>query len=236
MRGSMSWGRKAGLTLVILTGIALCLSIVLMRRTSQQQKPLKNASQPARKPWGLRDDGIPYLYGDGWFDDSGYFFGVMFTKEPGNPESLAEIRSNVGGRASRGVSYLKRVLADMPRDEADSALHFTQLHLAIGGLYMYDGKFDLAKEEFETARKLDPNTSELVQANYEALLGVVALRRGEVENCVECRTEESCIFPLSLSAVHKRTRGSREAISRFTAYLEKHPKIPESSGCSALPR
>ena len=29
----------------------------------------------------MRDDGTPYLYGDGWFDDSGYFFGVMFTND-----------------------------------------------------------------------------------------------------------------------------------------------------------
>ena len=74
-------------------------------------------------------------------------------------------------RASRGVSYLKQVLADVPRDEADSALQITQLHLAIGGLYMYDGNFDAANGEFEAARDAEPNPSELLRANYEALLG-----------------------------------------------------------------
>ena len=89
---------------------------------------------------------------------------------------------------------------------------------------MYDGMFDAAKREFEAARETDPDTGDLVRANYEALLGVVALRRGEVENCVACRNEDSCIFPLSLAAVHRRTGGSREAMSRFTAYLEKRPE------------
>ena len=185
----------------------------------------------------MRDDGTPYLYGDGWFDDSGYFFGVMFTQEPGDPESLHEIRSNVGQRASRGVSYLKRVLTEVSQEDADSALQITQLHLAIGGLFMYDGMFDLAKQEFEAARKVDPDTSDLVQANYEALLGVVALRRGEVENCVACRNEESCIFP----SLH---------VLRFTSVPADHvrrlhdlqliwinvPRMLESSGYSTLPR
>jgi hypothetical protein len=172
----------------------------------------------------VRDDGTPFLYGDGWFDDSGYFFGVMFTQEPSNPESLDEIRSNVGMRASRGVRYLRQVLAKVPPEDVDSALQITQLHLAIGGLYMYDGSFDDANKEFEAARQADPDTREIVRANYEALLGVVALRRGEVENCVDCRTEDSCIFPLSPAAVHQRTRGSSEAVARFTAYLAKRPE------------
>ncbi len=230
---------RAGIVFTLLIVVALGVSYILTdskasRAVNQRPSaPLDRSGTPnvspraqktGRKPWNMKDDGTPYLYGDGWFDDSGYFFGVMFTNEPSDPGSLDEISSNVGTRASRGVSYLKQVLANVPHDEADSALQITQLHLAIGGLYMYDGKFTDAKREFEAARDAEPNSGDLLRANYEALLGVTALRRGEVENCVECRNEESCIFPLAAGAFHQKTSGSREAMARFTTYLQKRPE------------
>ena len=54
--------------------------------------------------------------------------------------------------------------------------------------------------------------------------GVAALRRGEIENCVACCNESSCIFPLAAAAVHRRTAGSREAIEHFTRYLRQRPE------------
>jgi len=230
---------RAGIVLVLLIAVAVGVAYVLTdwkgsrpgnRRPSDPldksvaRKALPGDQKTGPKPWNMNADGTPFLYGEGWFDDSGYFFGVMFTNEPRDPRSLTEISSNVGTRASRGVTYLKQVLADVPHDEPDSALQITQLHLAIGGLYMYDGKFANAKREFEAARDAEPNPSDLLRANYEALLGVTALRRGEVENCVECRNEESCIFPLAAGAFHQKTSGSREAMARFTAYLQKRPE------------
>ena len=55
-------------------------------------------------------------------------------------------------------------------------------------------------------------------------MGVAALRRGEIENCVACCNESSCIFPLAPAAVHRRTAGSREAIEHFTRYLDQQPE------------
>ena len=230
---------KAGIIFAVLMVVAVAVSYMLTdtnasrarnrrlpasveKSAAQQTSPRAQRAGP--KPWNMRDDGTPYLYGEGWFDDSGYFFGVRFTNEPTDPTSLKELSSNVGQRASRGVSYLQKVLAEVPQDDADSRLQITQLHLAIGGLYMYEGNFDAAKREFEAARNAEPNSSDLLRANYEALLGVTALRRGEVENCVACRNEESCIFPLSTGAFHQKPSGSREATARFTTYLRKRPE------------
>ena len=54
--------------------------------------------------------------------------------------------------------------------------------------------------------------------------GVAALRRGELENCVACCNESSCIFPLAVAAVHRQTAGSREAIEHFTRCLRQQPE------------
>ena len=45
-----------------------------------------------------------------------------------------------------------------------------------------------------------------------AVLGIIALRRGEVENCLECVGPSSCIFPIAPDAVHLNKAGSREAV------------------------
>ena len=50
-----------------------------------------------------------------------------------------------------------------------------------------------------------------LQTNLRALLGVIHLRRGEMENCLECVGPSSCIFPIAPEAVHQQPSGSREA-------------------------
>ena len=59
-----------------------------------------------------------------------------------------------------------------------------------------------------------------------ALLGIVALRRGEVDNCIACLGPSSCIFPIVAEAVHKQQRRdslARELIKYFDDYLEESP-------------
>ncbi|HZW32589.1 MAG TPA: VCBS repeat-containing protein, partial [Isosphaeraceae bacterium] len=53
--------------------------------------------------------------------------------------------------------------------------------------------------------------------------GMSALRRGETENCIQCRGESSCILPIAPAAVHTNPTGSRLAIRHFTEYLELFP-------------
>ena len=60
-------------------------------------------------------------------------------------------------------------------------------------------------------------------SNFHALLGITAMRRGEIENCLECLGPSSCIFPFDRQAVHVEQSGSREAIRHFMAYLEWTP-------------
>ena len=55
------------------------------------------------------------------------------------------------------------------------------------------------------------------------MLGVIQLRRGETENCLDCRGPSSCIFPIAAEAVHTNPSGSRAAIGHFTTYLRQRP-------------
>lgn len=53
--------------------------------------------------------------------------------------------------------------------------------------------------------------------------GITGLRIAENDNCILCRGESSCIFPIAPAAVHKNTTGSRLATKYFSEYLQKFP-------------
>jgi hypothetical protein len=164
------------------------------------------------------------LFSDDWFDDSGFSLTTPFSAPVDDPSSLEQLRASLEGRARRGIAQLQSTLDRLPAGDPGSRGHAARLNLIIGSLSMFDGQFEEAARRFEASVRAYPEAPALIKANMEAMIGVAALRRGETENCVACRNEKSCIFPLSAEAVHQRTSGSREAIRRFTAYLEKRPE------------
>jgi hypothetical protein len=233
MKTPFQFAVKVVVALGLMIGLAFGACVALIDSNFGRDRPKETRSVSVHKPrerdatrkaWNRREDGSPMLYGDGWFDDSGYFFAIIFNEDPADPASLEQLGAKLSGRADRGLKYLRTVLDGVPRDDPTAPQQIARLHMSIGGLHMYDGDFDAAAREFEAARDSEPADDELVRANYEALLGIVALRRGEVENCVACCNEASCLFPLAASAIHRNVSGSKEAMRRFSAYLQKRPE------------
>jgi hypothetical protein len=157
-------------------------------------------------------------------DDSGYSSAILFSKPITDPASLVQIRDSVVGRGRRGIAHLEGKLAALPPGDPATPSTATNMHLLIGSLWMYEGEWAKASVQFARAQACDPAQPAALRANLDALRGVAALRRGEVENCVACCNEASCIFPLAATAVHRRTAGSREAIEHFTRYLRQRPE------------
>ena len=114
-----------------------------------------------------------------------------------------------------------------------AVLKKVQLEQSIGFVYMYEGRFTDAsvwlQKALESARaSLVPAT---VRSRLEAVLGIVAMRRGEIENCLECAGPSSCIFPIASQARHQNPAGLCEAIRWFTKFFWSIlPGTCESSG------
>ena len=180
------------------------------------------ATSAAPAPALVEADVPPFSEVD--FDDSGYGPAFAFTDPIQDPESLREMRDSVIGRNRRGIALLEGKLAALrPGDPATP--HFTaQMNLLIGALWMYEGGWKQAGEHFARAQVADPEQPALSRANLEALRGVAELRRGEIENCVACCNESSCIVPLAAAAIHRQPSGSRAAIEHFTRYLKQRPE------------
>ncbi|MGH9799753.1 MAG: FG-GAP repeat domain-containing protein, partial [Blastocatellia bacterium] len=112
-------------------------------------------------------------------------------------------------------------------------LEIVQLHNELGQLWSYRGDMTKAIEHFAAARatlvKALPSHPEYSEdlVYLDEILGVVNLRKGELDNCVHNHNAETCIFPLSKQAEHKLTAGSSAAVGYFKSFLNKRPDNPE---------
>jgi hypothetical protein len=162
------------------------------------------------------------------FDGDIFETALPFMRPIHDPSSLEELRESRRGRGRRGIAALR---AKYDQLDLRSSLTFEQVRKAIplarsiGLLYMHEGKLGEAATWLERALQMSrrPDCSPEIKANMHALLGIAALRRGEIENCLDCQGPSSCIFPLEHLAVHTQKAGSREAINQFSTYLEYAP-------------
>jgi len=163
------------------------------------------------------------------FEDGGYATAVQFMAPIRDLGSLQEVREAVRGRGRRGISTLRAKYDQLRLNSPatrEQALRKVSLEQSIGFLYMYEGKFLEAASWLERALETSrfPDVPTAIRKRLRAVLGIIAMRRGEIENCLECVGPSSCIFPIAHEAVHRNQAGSREAIKHFTAYLDESPR------------
>jgi tetratricopeptide (TPR) repeat protein len=162
------------------------------------------------------------------FDNAVFSTADEFTGTPANLLSLDERGQAIRTRGSRGLPVLterarRLVLSSPPSGE--EATRAIRTWRALAFLELYEGRFTEAKSWLTRALDLShtPGVSPRDRAYLRALLGIAALRRGELENCLECVGPSSCILPIEADAVHQNQAGSREAVEHFSAYLSEWP-------------
>jgi hypothetical protein len=207
--GPRSW--RAAVALLVVAGVAGLGAWVLLQRPGKV--PAKKTDREAPRHFAA---GRPR------FDDSGFtFVGKLAARRLRDPLSLPDIRNAFQGVGPYGIGVLQRELETglPPEAELDHLLVIASLHL-------YEGEFIEAGEALAWVReriKADPKHLQNGLATVIFLQGLAGLRRGEVENCLECTTMSRCIFPIRPEAIHHKPEGSREAMRFFTEYLEGQP-------------
>jgi hypothetical protein len=178
------------------------------------------------RPGPKAEDGGGFDPGE--FEDGGFGVAGKFTGAVDDPTSLAQLRAAILARGTRGVRELEakaaaiRVGPGAPRDEVIAA--GMTLH-RLGLIYLYEGRFDDASAAFRRVLEIGKGAGlpSPVRSRMVALLGITALRKGEIDNCLACLGPSSCIFPIDPAAMHTHQEGSREAIRWFTTYLNEWP-------------
>ncbi len=159
-----------------------------------------------------------------WKLDSSGFGTVSFVLKPWKPDaSLEEIRERWHRLGYRGIEAVDRQLAD-PKLTRDGSIPLLYLKAA---LLNCEGEAVAAYKVLEEMRSIVASDQRLAQSAMGTVVyqqGLTSLRRGENDNCIACRGESSCIFPIAPAAVHTNPAGSRLAIRHFSEYLEEFPQ------------
>jgi hypothetical protein len=155
--------------------------------------------------------------------DAGGFTAVVPVLEPWPPAASLEEISRSFQRA--GYRLIDRLDQDLAREKKSDEQKVMPL-LMKAALFNYEGEPRRAAEILDQTRTWIEDQYALDQQWRYSIIyfqGVTALRRGENDNCIDCRGESSCIFPIAPAAVHTNPQGSRLAIRYFNEYLERFP-------------
>jgi hypothetical protein len=137
--------------------------------------------------------------------------------------SLEEVSNSFRGAAAANIAQIDQILAH-PELPDERRIVYLMMKAA---LYNYDAQPAKALEVLARTRSwLEGRDAVAAQWLYSVIYfqGVTALRRGENDNCIACRGESSCIFPIESAALHTNPYGSRLAITHFSEYLGQFPE------------
>ena len=102
-----------------------------------------------------------------------------------------------------------------------------EAHGDVASMLSLQGEMAEAIQQVESFAPLLPTESPTGQLSYRdvmhQVLGILELRRGEVDNCLQAHNREMCLFPLSEAARHRIGDGALKAVDHFSRYLERHP-------------
>ena len=162
-------------------------------------------------------------------DDAGFDFSRAFTGNPEDSGSLEQLRQAVDDRLQLGLSVLGNELDQLkigPESTKEEILIGRSLYQQFGLLAIYAGKLEDATLSFQRALELaefiDASTREVVELHN--LLGITALRRGEVENGLGRDRPLRAELPPIPSSLGTRKEGYGEAIEQFEKSLRDEPR------------
>ena len=157
--------------------------------------------------------------------DASGFTAILTNPPPWQPDdSLREIARAWDKHEMRLLAGFDREL-ELARRAGDRSSEIRML-LVKATLENAEGRPDRAGLVLEEARSIAESDLPLKSEWLCTLLymqGVTSLRRGENDNCLDCRGEGSCILPIAASAIHTKPAGSRAAIGHFTEILRANP-------------
>jgi len=149
---------------------------------------------------------------------------------PSDPRSLRGLCEARQEAIAAAIPTIEQHLAGLAAPTTETGLaEMAWDHHDLGQLWAYQGRMDKAIPEMEAAwRTVTTNAGRspgLAEAEpyLEMVLGVLHLRRGELENCVHDKNADRCLFPIRAPGVHTQTSGSETASEFFARHLRRSP-------------
>lgn len=132
------------------------------------------------------------------------------------------------------AEQLRSEIESSPADNSDEIQKLkVRLAEAVIRLGNAEEAIQLLEGVHENMQQYSSSMPDLFRNYVRFKLGLASLRLGEIQNCCEKHTPESCIYPIKGSGLHTREEGSRKAIHYFTEVLE-HPGSDDSLHKTAM--
>ncbi len=139
-----------------------------------------------------------------------------------DPHMTCEIRKK---SLSLAVDHFEKLLA--PENQAAIAgrppYEVMELHHVLSELYTFKGEMSPAIAEMEKAYQVAEAGAPDGVLTMEEGLGILHLHKAQLDNEVDRKPGERCLFPMRSNAALKNTNDSAEAVAHFLKYLEKKP-------------
>jgi hypothetical protein len=133
------------------------------------------------------------------------------------------------------VTYLSRARAQRLKSHLEGQVPVTQALQLLPKLatdLLNSGESEAALKVFQSlesvAREYDPAFFVANERLLQLYIGVSHLRIGEQENCIVMHNADSCLLPIQGGGIHRRPRGSRQAIEILGGLLKKDPSDLET--------
>lgn len=126
--------------------------------------------------------------------------------------------------AAAEANSLRQAIESLPTGTPPMERLVLMSKLGIRCLLM--GDTQEAIQNLTAAYEMVPNLIEEFDAypiRLPMLIGLAYLQQAETENCVECHTHQSCLFPIEAGGIHTFPAGARSAIPYFQEVLNRHP-------------
>jgi hypothetical protein len=213
-------GPRVGL---LAAGIVLCGGIALFFLGGGMRGTVASLTGTGSRPQPSLNLKASLNYLPKKFDDDAGYGNVVKRMKPWPPKStLEEVAARWEGIGFKHIEELDHYLATAPKTPGYDVIP----RMNKASLLLYQGKSDEACKILASNRKTieaDDQLAEKFLFTNIYYQGIAGLRKGENDNCIMCRGESSCIFPIAKSAVHKNVEGSSMAVAHFTEYLQKFP-------------
>jgi tetratricopeptide (TPR) repeat protein len=102
-------------------------------------------------------------------------------------------------------------------------LDLMQAHHGLGQIYAYQGRMDLALEQYGKAYEIAATSVPAAMPEMEETLGIAFLHKSEMENDVYALPGVRCLFPPVAANAYRKTDSSQLAVEHFMKFLALKP-------------
>jgi len=144
-------------------------------------------------------------------------------KPPGWTQDLQQICETRRQTLANATEKMEAALSSPERLESVPPADLLQEYYALGELYAYQGKMDLALQQYLKSYEVAASRAREALPEIDEELGVAYLHKSEMDNDIYRDPGDRCLLPIHSGMSFARKDASLSSIDHFLSYLKHNP-------------